>query len=108
MALAAALPAEQRPALQVLRTDTPTWQELLDARRHRGGWFVHSPGYTDLCSAAVPVRVKPAAGRLYKHTPPKPPVRRRCAHPRPGGAPAGRPTIARFADPARPRAAAPA
>lgn len=77
VALAAALPAEQRPALQVLRTDTPTWQELLDARRHRGGWFVHSPGYTDLCSAAVPVRVKPAAGPEVKLNEPKSPESRR-------------------------------
>ena len=77
VALAAALPADQRPALQVLRTDTPTWQELLDARRHRGGWFVHSPGYTDLCSAAVPVRVKPAAGPEVKLNEPKSPESRR-------------------------------
>jgi len=77
VALASALPAEQRPALQVLRTDTPTWQELLHARRNRGGWFVHSPGYTDLCSAAVPVRVKPSPGPDVKLNEPKSPETRR-------------------------------
>lgn len=57
--LAAALPPEQRPALQVLRTDSPSWAELLQSRRQRGGWFVHSPGYIEVCSASVPVRNKP-------------------------------------------------
>lgn len=79
VALAAALPPEQRPALQVLRTDTPTWRELLNARRHRGGWFVHSAGVTDLCGASVPVRVKPAAaeGPDVKLNEPKSPETRR-------------------------------
>lgn len=64
VALAAALPPEQRPDLQVLRTDTPTWQALLEARRNRGGWFVHSPGHTDLCSAVAPTRVRPVDVKL--------------------------------------------
>lgn len=49
----------ERPALQVLKTDSSTWTQLLDARRHRGGWFVHSPGYIDVCSASVPTRPTP-------------------------------------------------
>ncbi len=57
--LLADLPAEERPALQVLRTESATWARLLDARRHRGGWFVHSPGYIDVCSATVPTRPQP-------------------------------------------------
>jgi peptidylprolyl isomerase len=85
VALASALPEDQRPSLQVLRTDTTTWQELLNARRHRGGWFVHSPGYTDLCSASVPVRAKPApaapaaaaSGPDVKLNEPKSPATRR-------------------------------
>ncbi|WAC72418.1 peptidylprolyl isomerase [Roseateles sp. SL47] len=64
--LASALPADQRPQLQVLRTDTPTWQALLHARRHRGGWFVHSPEHTEICSAAAPVRNKPTDVKLEK------------------------------------------
>lgn len=61
--LLAQLPAEERPALQVLRTESATWTQLLDARRHRGGWFVHSPGYIDVCSATVPTRPTPQAPR---------------------------------------------
>ncbi|MFY0010860.1 peptidylprolyl isomerase, partial [Acinetobacter baumannii] len=34
----------ERPALQVLKTESKTWQQLLDARRYRGGWYVHNPG----------------------------------------------------------------
>jgi peptidylprolyl isomerase len=57
--LMADVPPAERPALQVLRTESGTWAQLLDARRHRGGWFVHSPGYIDVCSATVPTRPTP-------------------------------------------------
>lgn len=70
VALASALPAEQRPQLQVLRTDTPTWQALLHARRHRGGWFVHSPEHTEICTASAPVRTRPTDVKLDR-TPPR-------------------------------------
>ncbi|MDR7267579.1 peptidylprolyl isomerase [Pelomonas saccharophila] len=59
--LLAEVPATERPALQVLRTESATWTQLLDARRYRGGWFVHSPGYIDVCSASVPTRPIPPA-----------------------------------------------
>lgn len=49
----------ERPALQVLKTESKTWQQLLDARRYRGGWYVHNPGRVDLCGAAVPTRPTP-------------------------------------------------
>lgn len=58
--LLAEVPPAERPALQVLRTESATWPQLLDARRYRGGWFVHSPGYIDICSATVPTRPTPA------------------------------------------------
>ncbi|SEL42952.1 peptidylprolyl isomerase [Roseateles sp. YR242] len=64
--LASTLPPDQRPPLQVLRTDTPTWQALLEARRHRGGWFVHSPEHTEICTAAAPVRTRPTDVKLEK------------------------------------------
>ncbi len=70
VALASALPADQRPQLQVLRTDTPTWQALLNARRHRGGWFVHSPEHTEICTASAPVRTRPTDVKLDR-TPPR-------------------------------------
>lgn len=57
--LLAEVPPAERPALQVLKTDSATWAQLLDARRYRGGWFVHSPGHIDLCSASVPTRPAP-------------------------------------------------
>ncbi len=57
--LLAEVPAAERPALQVLKTESNTWIQLLDARRFRGGWFVHSPGYIDVCSASVPTRPVP-------------------------------------------------
>lgn len=57
--LLADMPANERPALQVLKTDSATWTQLLDARRNRGGWFVHSPKHIEICSANVPTR--PAA-----------------------------------------------
>ncbi|KQW43495.1 MULTISPECIES: peptidylprolyl isomerase [unclassified Roseateles] len=57
--LLAEVPAAERPALQVLKTESSTWTQLLDARRYRSGWFVHSPGYIDVCSATVPTRPIP-------------------------------------------------
>lgn len=57
--LLADVPTAERPALQVLKTDSATWQQLLDARRFRGGWYVHSPGHVDICSAGVPTRPAP-------------------------------------------------
>lgn len=57
--LASELPEAERPVLQVLKSGTASWQALLDARRHRGGWYLHSPGRTELCAAPAPVRVKP-------------------------------------------------
>ena len=57
--LAADLPEAERPRLQVLRTDTPTWTEWLDSRRHRSGWFVHDHGHVDLCNVLPPVRPTP-------------------------------------------------
>jgi peptidylprolyl isomerase len=57
--LLADLPEDQRPRLQVLRTDGKTWPQLLDARRNRGGWYVHSPKHIEVCSATVPTRPAP-------------------------------------------------
>ena len=53
------LPLAERPHLEVLRTDTPRFQQYLDSRRYRNGWFVHSPDRVELCSALPPVRTAP-------------------------------------------------
>jgi peptidylprolyl isomerase len=57
--LLAEMSPDERPALQVLKTDSKTWQQLLDARRYRSGWYVHSPAHVDICSAGVPTRPAP-------------------------------------------------
>jgi len=59
--LLADLPEAERPQLQVLKTESRTFAALLEARRHRTGWYVHSPERVDLCSAGVPTRPIPAA-----------------------------------------------
>ena len=68
--LVAAMPPEARPDVRVLRTDTPLWAELVDARRrHRDAWYVHSPGAIDLCNVTVPVRIAAPPGAAAS-TPP--------------------------------------
>jgi peptidylprolyl isomerase len=58
--LAADLPPAQRPPLQVMRTDTPTFSAYVLGRANRGGSFFDVPaGGVDLCNAPVPVRRKP-------------------------------------------------
>ncbi|GLR15321.1 peptidyl-prolyl cis-trans isomerase [Chitinimonas prasina] len=61
--LLADIPAAERPALEVLRTDTPTWQALVESRRHASGdWYVHSAEHTNVCNIGIPTRpLVPAA-----------------------------------------------
>lgn len=41
----------------VLRTDTPTFQALIESRRNRSeDWFVRPAGHVDLCNAPIVVR----------------------------------------------------
>lgn len=54
--LLADMPAAERPALQVMRTDSKSWSQILDARRNRSGWYVHNPGRTELCGGPPPTR----------------------------------------------------
>lgn len=55
--LAAELPAAQQHPLQVLRTDSPTFAALLDAKRHRhDAFYAVSAGKVGLCDIDVPVR----------------------------------------------------
>lgn len=61
--LASELPAEQRPAIEVLRTDTATWAAYVEARRtRREEWFLEKTGRIELCNVAIPVRVPKPAG----------------------------------------------
>ncbi|MGQ5522674.1 peptidylprolyl isomerase [Chitinimonas sp. PSY-7] len=55
--LLADLPKTERPALELLRTDTPTWQAWVEARRHASGdWYVHSAEHINVCNLSVPIR----------------------------------------------------
>ncbi len=58
--LAADLPEKERPKLEVLRTDTPLFTKLIEARRSRTEkWFYHQAGRLEACNMPVQVRAKP-------------------------------------------------
>jgi peptidylprolyl isomerase len=58
--MAGDLPAAERTRLQVLRTDSKTFQEVVEARRNRTDtWYINKAGYIDLCNAPIPVRPAP-------------------------------------------------
>ncbi|MEG0184873.1 MAG: peptidylprolyl isomerase, partial [Stenotrophomonas sp.] len=51
------VPAAQRPKLEVLRTESKTFADAVEARRNRVDDFYKRPaGHIDLCNIAVPVR----------------------------------------------------
>jgi peptidylprolyl isomerase len=55
--IAADVPPAERARLEVLRTDTPTFAAVTDARRNRrDDWYLRPAGYIDLCNAPIPVR----------------------------------------------------
>jgi peptidylprolyl isomerase len=61
IALAADLPEAERIPLQVLRTDTPLFAQLVEMRRNRrDDWYKAPAGPIDLCNVTVPVRTPPA------------------------------------------------
>jgi len=55
--VAADVPAVGRTALEVLRTDTPTFQKLIEARRNRRDeWYRFPAGKIELANVPIPVR----------------------------------------------------
>ncbi len=59
--LAADVPAAERASIEVMRTDTPTFQQLVQARRARHEeWFIDPVGKIELCNVPVPVRLAPS------------------------------------------------
>ncbi len=57
--LASEVPAAERTALELLRTDTATFAEIVEARRNRRDSFYKRPaGHIDLCNVPLPVRAK--------------------------------------------------
>ena len=60
--LLADLPASERPAIEVMRTDTATWAALVEASRHAiGPWAVRSALHSNICNRSVPTRPISAA-----------------------------------------------
>ena len=56
--LAADVPEAKRTHLQLLRTDTPTFERLIQARRNRvEEWFAEPAGHVGLCNVPLPVRL---------------------------------------------------
>jgi len=57
MTLASEVPATERVALEVFRTDTPSFERLVEARRNRREeWFIDPVGKIELCNVPIPVR----------------------------------------------------
>ena len=57
--LAADIPAAERPAYEVMRTDAPAFSSYVTERANRGGgFFIRPAGGVDLCNALVPTRRK--------------------------------------------------
>ena len=55
--IAADLPPGERTALEVLRTDTQTFEALVESRRNRSEeWFKVRAGRIDVCNVPLPVR----------------------------------------------------
>ncbi len=60
--LAADLPPAGREPLDVLRTDTLAFDDLIESRRNRRDDFYRQPaGHIDLCSVPLPVRTPPTS-----------------------------------------------
>ena len=55
--LAADVPKTERSAIEVMRTDTQTFQRLIETRRNRRDeWYLHPAGKVELCNVPIPVR----------------------------------------------------
>jgi peptidylprolyl isomerase len=62
--VAADVPEAERTNLEILRTDTPTFAALVEARRNRhDDWYKVPAGYIDVCSVPIPVRAVAAAAK---------------------------------------------
>jgi peptidylprolyl isomerase len=56
--VAADVPAADRTPLEVLRTDTPLFQDVIESRRNRREeWFQVPAGHIELCAVPIPVRI---------------------------------------------------
>jgi len=57
--LASEVPAAEREALDILRTDTPLFDAWVESRRNRrDAWTVRPAGHVDVCNLEIPVRTR--------------------------------------------------
>ena len=55
--LASEVPPAERTPIEVLRTDTPLFDAVVESRRNRrDDWYLQPAGHIDLCNITVPVR----------------------------------------------------
>jgi peptidylprolyl isomerase len=58
--VAADVPAAERENLEILRTDTERFRQLVEARRNRrDDWYLVPAGYIDLCNVPIVARPRP-------------------------------------------------
>jgi peptidylprolyl isomerase len=64
MRVAADVPEAERTPLEVLRTESAVFHEIVDKRRNRReDWFKFNPAHIDVCNVPLPVRTIPSASR---------------------------------------------
>ncbi len=57
--VASDLKPEERMALQTMKTNSASFKAIIKSRKNRNGeWFLYQHNYIDVCSVAVPVRLK--------------------------------------------------
>lgn len=58
--LASDVPAAERSTIQVMRTDSASFAQWIQARRNRReDWFISPVGHVELCNVPIPVRAQP-------------------------------------------------
>jgi len=62
--VAADVPASERSALEVMRTETAAFQDLIESRRNRReAWFQTPAGHIEVCNGPFPVRLMSPGAR---------------------------------------------
>lgn len=58
--VAADLPANEQLNIEVMKTDSESFQQMIASRRNRPEpWFIEKHDFIDVCGVAIPIRVKP-------------------------------------------------
>jgi peptidylprolyl isomerase len=62
MRVASDIPESQRLPLEIFRSDTVAFQQLVEARKFRlEEWFADPAGRIGICNVPIPVRMKDSA-----------------------------------------------